>query len=79
MIQSEICNYLCTKCGKKQDSVFASAYTYTTWRREWLPTAVFWTGEFHGLYSPWGHKESDMIERLSLYIYKEILEGYGGG
>ena len=22
------------------------------WRREWLPTPVFWPGEFHGLYSP---------------------------
>ena len=27
------------------------------WRRERLPTAVFWPGEFHGLYSPWGLKE----------------------
>jgi len=35
------------------------------WRRERLPTPVFWPGEFHGLYSPWGHKESDKIERLS--------------
>ena len=31
-------------------------------RRERLPTAVFWPGQFHGLYSPWGCKESDMIE-----------------
>ena len=23
---------------------------------------VFWPGEFHGLYSPWGCKESDMTE-----------------
>ena len=23
---------------------------------------VFWLGEFHGLYSPWGHKESDTSE-----------------
>ena len=30
------------------------------WRREWLPTPVFWPGEFHGLYSPWGHKELDI-------------------
>ena len=29
------------------------------WRRERLPTPVFWTGEFHGLYSPLGLKESD--------------------
>ena len=27
------------------------------WRREGLPTPVFWPGEFHGLYSPWCHKE----------------------
>ena len=26
------------------------------WRREWLPTPVFWPREFHGLYSPWGCK-----------------------
>ena len=27
---------------------------------------VFWPGEFHGLYSPWGCKESETTERLSL-------------
>ena len=32
------------------------------WRRERLPTPVFWPGEFLGLYSPWGCKESDMTE-----------------
>ena len=32
------------------------------WRRERLPTPVFWPGAFRGLYSPWGHKESDTIE-----------------
>ena len=36
------------------------------WRRERLPTPVFWPGEFHGLYNPWGHKESDTTEWLSL-------------
>ena len=24
--------------------------------------SVFWPGEFHGLYSPWGQKESDTTE-----------------
>ena len=33
---------------------------------ERLPTAVFWPGESHGLYSPWGRKESGMTEQLSL-------------
>ena len=27
-----------------------------------LSSPVFWPGEFHGLYSPWGRKESDMTE-----------------
>ena len=35
------------------------------WRRERLPTAVFWPEEFHGLYSPWGHKQSDTTKQLS--------------
>ena len=33
-------------------------------RGEWLPTPVFWTGEF--LDYPWGQKESDTTEWLSL-------------
>ena len=32
-----------------------------------LSTPVFWPGEFHGLDSPWGRKESDMTERLLLF------------
>ena len=38
------------------------------WKRERLPTPVFWPGEFHGQYSPWGCKELDRTERLSLYL-----------
>ena len=30
------------------------------------PTPVFWPGEFHGLYSPWGCKESDLAGQLTL-------------
>ena len=33
-----------------------------------LPTPVFWPGEFHGLFSSWGLKESDMPEILSLIL-----------
>ena len=36
------------------------------WRRGRLLTPVFRPGEFHELYSPWGHKESDTTEQLSL-------------
>ena len=34
---------------------------------------VFLPGEFHGLYSPWSHKQSDMTERLSLRLAQESL------
>ena len=37
-----------------------------------LLTPVFWPREFHGLYSPWGHKESDMTERPSLSLNNVI-------
>ena len=44
------------------------------WKREWQPTPVFLPGEFQGQrslegYSPWGHKESDMTERLTLSLF----------
>ena len=32
--------------------------------KEMAPHSSIWPGEFHGLHSPWGHKESDMTERL---------------
>ena len=38
------------------------------WRRERLPILVFWPGEFHGLYRPWGCKESDMTFTFTFHI-----------
>ena len=35
------------------------------WRRETLPTSVFWPRELHGLHSTRGHKELDTTEQLS--------------
>ena len=49
------------------------------WKRAWLPTPIFLPREPHGQrslvgYSPWGHKESDMDERLTLsYRFKTEL------
>ena len=39
--------------------------------KKWQPTPVFLPGEFHGQrsladYSPWGRKESDTTEQLTL-------------
>ena len=33
-----------------------------------LHTPVFWPGKFHGLHSPWGNKELDTTEWLSLSL-----------
>ena len=46
-----------------------------TW--EWQPTPVFWAAESHEQrslmgYSPWGRKESDMTERLTLSPFSHI-------
>ena len=42
------------------------------WRRKWQHTPVFFQGKSHGQrslvgYGPWGHKEWDMTERLSMH------------
>jgi len=41
------------------------------WRREKVSTPVFWPVEFHGLYNPWGCKELDTTEQLSLSLFSE--------
>ena len=45
------------------------------WSREWQPTPVLLPGESHGQrstvgYSPWGCKELDMTEQLTLLRYR---------
>ena len=45
------------------------------WRMEWQPTLVLLPGESHGQRSlagcsPWGRKESDTTERLTLSLAK---------
>ena len=49
------------------------------WKRERLPTPVFWPGEFHGQrsledYSPRGCKETDVSEQLSLSTFISKLK-----
>ena len=48
-------------CGQAEKT----AHQINDYLRERLPTPGFCPGEFHGLYSPWGRKESDMTEGLS--------------
>ena len=42
-------------------------------RTDRLPTPVFWPGEFHGLYSPWGCKESETTEQFSLSLHQFLI------
>ena len=42
------------------------------WRRDRLPTPVFWPGEFQGLYSLWGQKAST-AEQFSLHYHLENM------
>ena len=46
---------ICLQCGRPW---FDPWVEKIPWRRERLPIPIFWLGEFHGLYSPWGHQES---------------------
>ena len=50
------------------------------WKRKWQPTPVFLSGKSHGQrslvgYSPWGRKESDTTERLSMSTKAWKLQG----
>ena len=47
------------------------------WRRKWQPTPVLLPGKSHGWrsvvsHSPWGHKESDMTERLHFHFHAPV-------
>ena len=62
---------ICLQCRRPW---FNSWLGNIPWKRERLPTPVFWPGEFHGLYSPWGLKESDTTEWLSLqFNWKNVF------
>ena len=46
---------ICLQCGRPGFDPWVGKIP---WRREQLPTPVFGPWEHHGLYSPWGRKES---------------------
>ena len=57
--------------GRHKRREFSPWVGTTPWRRGWPPTLVFLPGESHGQrslagYSPWGCKESDATEWLTL-------------
>ena len=45
------------------------------WRSERLPTPVFWPEEVHGLYSPWGSKESNTDwETFTFTLWSPVID-----
>ena len=53
--------------GKNPPAMWETWVRFLSWedpqeKGKRVPASVFWLGEFHGLYSPWGLKESDMSE-----------------
>ena len=60
---------ICLQCRKPG---FDTWIGNIPWRREKLPTPVFWPREFHGLEKSMGSKELDMTERLSLFIHFQM-------
>ena len=64
------------QCRKYKRHGFGPWVRKIPWTREWKPTPVFLPGKFHIQmsltgYSPWGHQESDMTERIS--THKNIM------
>ena len=69
---SSLPRHACTERWQKfsplNESMVHSWVGKSPWRRERLPTPVFWPGEFHGRSSPWADKESDTTEWLALSL-----------
>jgi len=73
-------------CQQCKSPVFDPWVRKIPWRREWQPTPVFLTGEFHGQknlvsYNPWVHKELDTTVRLTHYVLSSNVfkKKKGGG
>ena len=59
----------CMRCNRRG---FDPWFRKILWRRKWQPPPVFLPGKFHGqrslvTYSPWDHKELDMIEHERMH------------
>ena len=66
--------YQCRKCRRYW---FNPWVRKIPWRRVWQPTPVFLPRESHGQRSlagcsPWGRKDSDTAERLSMHTHKRL-------
>ena len=60
--------YIC-QCRRHKRHLFCPWVGKIPWRREWLPTLVFWSGVFHRQrslmgYNPWDLVQLDMTEHI---------------
>ena len=72
-----------TFVGKVMSLLFNMLSRLVTWRRQWHPTPVLLLGKSHGRRSlegcsPWGHRRSDMTERLHFHFSLSCI-GEGNG
>ena len=56
-------------CVLKKSKNFTGLTTVGFWRREKLPTPVFWPGEFHGLYRTIQYVCVCVCVCMYIYIY----------
>ena len=69
---AQVVNNPLANAGDAGDSDLISGRGRFPWRRAWQPTPIFSPGKFHGQrslagYNPWGHKELDMTDLLSMH------------
>ena len=73
VVHMTMCTYVCVNClcfpggpvvknQSMQEMWVRSWVGEITWSRKWQLTPVFLLVKFHGMCSPWGHKELDMTE-----------------
>ena len=67
---------MCLQCGRLE---FEPWVRKISQGKEWQSTPVFWPGESHRQrslvgYSPWGRKESDMTEQLTLSLTPQLWD-----
>ena len=71
MVQRKRIHLQCRRCRRHG---FDPWVRKISWKRKWQPTPVFLPGESHGQrsltgYSPWDHKDLDMVERLNTQAF----------
>ena len=70
------------QCRRHKRHKFDPWVRRISWSRKWKPTPLSLPGESHGQrslvgYNPWGWKESDMTDRLSMHVGSDLWHFMG--